>query len=136
MFEIKVKFETTVKSRQILRVDDSDYSLSFPVVIVAELEEKLGRSMKAPQNWLAMQTKEVETVLAAALKHYHPEEAAEVSRLVCTNLDPEELESVMDLLCCVACPRAMERMHAEIKKLQERVKKGLALPNAQSVDAR
>jgi len=128
--------EMGVKQRKIFRVGERDYSLAFTVPIVAELEVTLGRSMKSAADWLRIQTKEVRGILEAGLKHYHPDEAANVAEAVSLALDPEEIEVVIDGLCVAACPKAMARLEAELEKARARAKRGLSpLPNVPGVDA-
>jgi plasmid stability protein len=127
--------EIGVKQRQLLRVDDRDFAIVFPLPIVAELEETLGRSMKIPADWLRIKTAEVRDILEAGLKTYHPDEAAATADAVSKGLDPEQIETVIAALCAAACPKAMAHLEKEIEKARARARKGLALPNAQSADA-
>ena len=127
--------EIAVKERKIIRVGDRDYSLVFPVPVVAALEETIGRSMKSTADWLRIQTKEVQAVLEAGLSHYHPQEAKDLAATLCTMLEPEEIENVVDALCVAACPKGMARLKEEIEKARVRFNKGLPLPNVQGADA-
>lgn len=124
--------ELAVKEVKVFRVNGADYSVLFPVSIVAELEVTLGRPMRGVAPWLAISTKEVQPIIEAGLRHYHPDEAASVAAAICRELPPEEIENVIDGLCVAACPKAMERIREEMVKVRERVKKGLpSLPNVQ-----
>lgn len=127
--------EIAVKERKIFRVGERDYSLVFMLSTIAELEEKLGRSMKSAADWLHIQTKEVHDILEAGFSHYHPEEAKDVADTICEALDPEQIENVIDGLCVAACPKAMARLQEEIEKVRARLKKGLPLPNVPGADA-
>lgn len=127
--------EIEAKSRKIIRVGGKDYALVFRLPIVAALEEKLGRSMKSAADWLRIQTKEVPAVIEAGLTDYHPNDAKSVAETICSTLDPEEIEHVIDALCVAACPKAMARLQEELEKYRERMKQGLPVPNAQSADA-
>jgi hypothetical protein len=127
--------EIKAKDRQIFRVGEAEglereFSVAFPLSVVAELEDKLGRPMRSPSDWLRIQTKEVRDILEAGFSYYHPEAAKGVADLICLTLDPEGIESVIDALCFAACPKAMARLQEEMDKARERAKKGLAaLPN-------
>ena len=127
--------EIAVKQPKIFRVDGNDYALLFTVPAVAELEEKLGRSMKSATDWLRIQTKEVRDILEAGFTHYHPDEASIVADAICTCLEPEELEKVIDALCVAACPRAMAKLQEEMEKVRVRLSKGQPpFPNAPGAD--
>lgn len=124
------------KGRKIIRVGERDFALAFPLNVVADLEEKLGRSMKTAADWLRLQTKEVQPTLAAGFRLYHPEKADAVAETICSSLDPEEIDNVIEALCVAACPKAMERVKKAMEEAQERLKKGLApLPNGVGADA-
>lgn len=124
--------EIKVKAPKVFRVNGEDYRLSFSLAATAELEEKLGRSMKYVSDWLRIQTKEVRDILAAGFYIFHPNEAERVADAIAAELDPEEIEHVIDGLCVAAFPKAMARLHEEMQKAQERIQKGLsALPNGQ-----
>lgn len=128
--------EICVKQSKIFLVGDKDYSLVFTVPVIAALEEKLGRPLKSAGDWLRISTSEVRDILEAGFKKHHPEEAEEIADTICDLLDPEQLETVIDALCVAACPKAMARLDEEIKKAQERARKGLTpLPNVPSADA-
>lgn len=127
--------EIETKSRKILRVGGRDYALAFPLTIVADLETKLGRSMKAAPDWLHIETREVKTILEAGLAYYHADEANAVAERICETLDPEEIDTVIEALCVAACPKAMERIQKAVEEARERIQKGLPLPNVQGADA-
>ena len=126
--------EIKVQAPKLFTVDGVDYRVQFPVPQVAALEEKIGRSMKGPADWLNMQTKEVPDILFFGLQMYHADDADAVVAKVRDNLDPEQIGVVMDALIEVACPKAMERVRKMIAEAQERTRKGLPLPNAPSAD--
>lgn len=127
--------EIKVQAPKMFRVDGVDYRVQFPMNQVAALEEKIGRGMKSAADWLRMKTSEIPDILFYGLQTYHADEADAVVTTVRDNLDPEQLEFVMDALCEVACPKAMERVRAALEEARERVKKGLpAIPNATSAD--
>lgn len=124
------------KGRKIIRVGERDYALAFPLNTVAELEEKLGRSMKMGADWLRLQTREVQPTLAAGFRLYHPDEADSIAETICSTLDPEEIDNVIEALCVATCPKTMERVKKAMEEAQERLKKGLSpLPNGVGADA-
>ena len=122
--------EIAVKQRKIIRLGKRDFSLAFTVPVVVALEEKIKRPMRGAADWLRIQTSEVRDILEAGFTHYHPEAAKGAADMICDTLAPEEIEHVIDALCWAACPKAMERLQAEVDKLRERAKQGLPLPNA------
>lgn len=127
---------TVQREPKVIRVDGKDYSLTFPLPIVVDLESKLGRPMKSAADWIRIKTEEVPAILEAALSSEHPDEAKDVATAIGSALDPEEISTVIDGLCEAACPKAMERIRAEMEKARERVQKGLApFPNVQGADA-
>lgn len=123
--------EIQVKDCKVFRVDGRDYSLTFPLSVIAELEVKLGRPMKDAASWLRIKTSEVQDILEAGFKRYHPEEAAVIAESIANALDPEEIETVIDGLFVAACPKAAVRLQAEMEKIRKRVEKGI-LPNVPS----
>lgn len=125
--------EIKTKDRQLFRVGERDFSIAFPLPMVAELEDKVGRPMRSPSDWLRVKTSEVQAILEAGFKHYHPTEAGSVATQISETLDPEGIETVIDALCWAACPKAMGRLQEEMDKARERAKKGLQLPNVPGV---
>jgi hypothetical protein len=124
--------EIQVKEPKLFRVDGVDYQLTFPLSVVAELEVKLGRPMKDAASWLRIRTKEIQAVLEAGFTRYHPDAAAMVAESIANGLDQEEIDTVIDGLFVAACPKAAERLRAEMEKARKRVEKGLPpLPNVQ-----
>lgn len=131
--------EIAIKQEQakVIRVDGKDYSLTFPLPVVVDLEAKLGRTMKSAPDWLRIETAEVPAILEAALSSEHPDDAKDVTAAICAGLDPEAISTVIDALCWAACPKAMDRIKADMDKAMERAKKGLTpFPNVQGADAR
>lgn len=112
--------EITVEQKQtkIIRVDGEDYSLKFPLPVVAALEIKLGRPMKSTLDWIRIRSEEVPPILEAALSTEHPDEAKDITAAICSALNPEEIGTVIDGLCAAACPKAMALLQAEIEKAQ------------------
>ncbi|HEX4201559.1 MAG TPA: hypothetical protein VHY59_08585 [Chthoniobacterales bacterium] len=126
--------EIAVKPPKVFRVNGADYSLEFPLRSVIHLEAKIGRSMKSSPDWFRIQTKEVPEVIYAGLLKNHSDTADVVTEAICSGLDPEEIETVIYALTRAACPLAMARFDDEVAKAQERMRKGLPLPNGQSAD--
>ena len=113
--------EITVKQAKLIRIDGKDYDLTFPLPVVVDLENKLGRPMKSAPDWLRVTTAEVPAILEAGLSSGYPNEAKALSGSVCAALAPEEISTVIDGLCAAACPKAMARIEAEMKKARERM---------------
>jgi hypothetical protein len=114
--------EIEVKQAKIIRVDGKDYDLAFPLSVVVDLENKLGRSMKSAPDWLQITTAEVPIILEAGLSPGRPDdEAKTLATLICAVLNPEEISTVIDGLCAAACPKAMARIMAEMEKARKRM---------------
>lgn len=123
--------EIAVRQAKVFLVDGVEYRLEFPLPAVAEMEKKLGRSMKSPADWLNTKTEEVRDILAAGFSRNHPEDAERIADAICEYLEPEQINTVIDALCWAACPKAMARIQEQIEKSRDRAKAGL-LPNVQS----
>jgi hypothetical protein len=130
--------EIAVKEPKLFRVDGTEYKIQYPLANVVELEKKIGRSMKHSVEWFKLSTGEVHAALWAGLLMYHPLDAEDVAGKIVNNLDPENIETVIQAICEVACPAAMERLREAQRVAVERMKKGLSsvpAPNALSVAA-
>lgn len=126
--------EIEVKAPTMIRVDDNDYRLSFPLRAVAELEETLGRGLKFVSDWLNIKTHEIRSFLYFGLiTHQDEDVAARVADAIAERLDPEGIEHVINALCMASFPKAMERVAKEIEKAHARQREGkAAFPNAES----
>lgn len=115
----------------LLTVDGEPFRIEFPLRAVAVLEEELGRPLRTPQAWLGLPAKDIPAVLAAGLTKHHADVAEKLTDTICENLNPEGLDEVLYALCRLAFPRYIARFEEHQAK-----RKGNALPNEQSGDAR
>ena len=110
----KAILEITRKEKKTITVEGQDYTIAFPLPVVAELEEKLGRSMKYPSDWFRIQTKEVQAILEAGLTRHYPDDARTMADDICSVLTPEGLGHIIDGLCMAACPKTIAKLQADI----------------------
>lgn len=120
--------ELAVRQPLDIKLDDTINRVEFPLSAVAAIEEDLGRGMKTLPDWFRIQTKEVPAILRHGLTQLKADDAKETADLICENLDPEGIDTLIDALCASAFPRQVARFKEEIKKMQT----GGTLPNAPS----
>jgi hypothetical protein len=118
--------ELAIRQPFILRVNGENHQVTYPVSVVAELEEKLGRPFRSVTDWLRISAGELELILCFGLETYHPEEASQISLDVCAALEPEAIETVIEALCVSNFPKAMERYRIALEKAQEEARRGLS----------
>jgi hypothetical protein len=108
----------------LLKVEERDYTVEFPLSAVILAEEKLGRPLKSLQDWFSLASKDIPAVLQAGLQKHHPDiQPGDVTR-ICDTLNPEALDEVLYALCKLAFPRRMAALEESIAK-----GKGTASPN-------
>ena len=107
-----------------LILDETKYTLAFPLKAVAAAEEKLGHSLRTLGAWLKLETKEFPIVLEAGLSKFHPVQTAEHAAKIVESLSAEILDQLHYELCKLAFPKALAKL--------ESVQAENALPNEQS----
>ena len=111
-----------------LEVGEKVYTVEFPLSAIAKAEEKTGRSMIDPREWLSLSVKNIPAVLEAGLVTHHPDISPADIEAICERLNPEALDEMQYALCKLAFPRYMAR-------LEEMTAKKSASPNAPGGDA-
>jgi hypothetical protein len=100
----------------LLKVDGKDYTVTYPLSAVAQLEEQLQRPLRTPQGWLGLPAKDLPAVLAAGLsKHNDADTARTVAAAVSEGLNPEGLCEVLYALAKLAFPKVMEDIEQRTK---------------------
>jgi hypothetical protein len=122
--------ELAVKRPLILKTNDKEYTIEFPLSAVIMAEEKLGRSLKTPADWFGAPAKDIPALLEAGLSKHHPEVTAEEIKEICDGISPEAYTEFTEAIGAVAFPRWLARFKENLEKL-----KAGASPKAQSVDA-
>lgn len=108
--------ETAVSPALLLKVDGNNYTVSFPLSAVAQLEEAIGRPMRTPQAWLGLPAKDVQAVLKAGLQRVQGEEVAQkLAVQICDGLNPEAMCEVLYALTKLAFPKFMEELEKRTK---------------------
>jgi len=111
-----------------LILDETKYTLAFPLKAVAEAEEKLGHELRSLGAWLKLETKEFPAILEAGLAKFHPEQTAEHAAKIVELLSAEVLDQLQYELCKLAFPKALAKLEsAQKENAQEQ-----SLPNDQS----
>lgn len=110
--------ELNVKRPALIRLSDGrEFSLTFPLAAVIELETKLGRNMRNALDWLKITPSELPAIIAAGLTSKY-ENASEVADEIVDHLDAESVEQVIEGMCWAAFPRAMEGFALQIEKMR------------------
>jgi hypothetical protein len=115
-------------------VDGRDIFFEMTLAGTAELEGKIGRSMKTYMDWVALSASELTEVLRAGLRHYQTDAdklVDDINRVMFPELQAILLEAIV----AHAWPDTTRRMAEEMAKAKERLMKGLPLKNAPSGDA-
>ena len=123
--------ESTVIPSLLLKVEDREYIVEFPLSAVIEAEEATGRSLKSLGDWFDLKSKDVPALLQAGLrKHNDGVNVLDVAQEICDRLNPEALDEVLYAMCKLAFPRRM----AALEESREKAAKGVKSPNEWSGD--
>lgn len=114
------KIESAVIPSLLLKVDEREYIVEFPLRAVAAAEAEIGRPLRCLQDWFSLQAKDIPAVLAAGLEKHHaraegPRPLAIASE-ICDRLNPEALDEVAYALCKLAFPRRMAAIEKDLEK--------------------
>jgi hypothetical protein len=90
-------------------IEGRELLVEFTIPATAALEEKLGRTLKGYMDWVQLKAKELESVLAAGLLRYQPEDAEKLAATVSESAWPELQEQILEAICAHAWPEATER---------------------------
>jgi hypothetical protein len=121
--------ELAVKRPLILKTNDREYTIEYPLSAVIKAEEKLGRSLKSPADWFGAPAKDIPALLEAGLSTHHPDVTPEEIKAICDGISPEAYTEFTEAIGAVAFPRWLARF----KENLEKVKAGTS-PKAPSVD--
>jgi hypothetical protein len=127
--------ELAVRQPLMLIAGGREYTIEFPLPAVIAAEEKLGRSLKTPADWLCAPAKDIPSLLAAGLMKHHPDVTAEDIAIICDDLGPEACTEFTEALGAVAFPRFLARYKENLEKIQKRAAEGKPSPKALSADA-
>jgi hypothetical protein len=100
----QLTISTNERPRLELLVAGKRYVIQFSLHALISAEEKVGHSLRKPQDWFGAPAKDIPALLEAGLSKHHPEVTSAEVRAFCDTFNAEMCATVTEAFGAIAFP--------------------------------